>query len=344
MYEKIQEKLVEIGSQQNFIIKSISNWAKRVSLQHHLNVMAGNHSTSIQYLIAKNLFLAKVKRALGFDRCISFGSGAAPLSIDTKKYFLSLDLPIFQIYALSESSGCHSFSVVGSPSLETIGKGMPGTLTKIRDPDVNGHGEMMIKGRHVFMGYVNEEEKTYEALTEDGWLMTGDIAFIDDDGYIFITGRLKELIITAGGENIPPNHIEQLVKSELPAVSNVVLIGEGKKYLTVLLTLKTLISSETGIAKDDLSVESIKWMKELNLKYTTVSEIINAGPDATVLRAIQDGIDRANKNAISNAQKIQKFRILSHDFSIPTGEYGPTMKIKRNFVIEKYRGIIDSMY
>lgn len=166
---------------------------------------------------------------------------------DTKKYFLSLDIPIIEIFGMSECSGGHSFSVVDSPSFETIGKGLPGTQTRIRNPDGQGHGELMMRGRHVFMGYVGDIDKTYETILDDGWLATGDIAYVDNDNYIYITGRLKEIIITAGGENVPPNHVEQLVKSELSAVSNAFLVGDRKKFLTVLISLKTHMAPDTGL-------------------------------------------------------------------------------------------------
>lgn len=344
VYEKMQEKMLEIGSQQNCLMRCIGSWAKRVTLQHHMDIMAGKPSSSFQYKIAKKFILSKVKLALGFDRCLTFATGAAPMSSETKQYFLSLDIPIIEIFGMSECGGGHSFSVQDTVSLDTIGKGMPGCQSRIRNPDVNNHGELMMRGRHVCMGYLDDIDKTYETILEDGWLATGDIAYIDHEGYIFITGRLKEIIITAGGENIPPNYIEQLVKSELPAVSNAFLIGDKKKFLTIIITLKTLMASDSGMPLDELADETIKWLEKLDLSYTKLSQILDNGPDPFVLKAIQEGIDRANRKAISNAQKIQKFRILPHDFSIATSEIGPTMKVKRNVVLEKYRDVIDSMY
>lgn len=144
--------------------------------------------------------------------------------------------------------------------------------------------------------------------------------------------------------NVPPNHVENLVKAEIPAISNAFLVGDRKKYLTVLITLKTQMAPETGIPLDDLAEETLKWIEGLGLNFTTLSEILDNGPDPTVLQEIQKGIDRANKKSISNAQKVQKFRILPQDFSMTNGEYGPTMKVKRNVVIEKYKDIIEKMY
>jgi len=118
-------------------------------------------------------------------------SGAAPMGTDTKKYFMSLDLPLVEAFGMSESTGGHSFTTIDLSSFDTIGKGLPGVQTKIRNPDEHGQGEILIKGRHVFMGYINDQEKTFESIDEDGWMATGDVGCIDNDGFIYITGRMK---------------------------------------------------------------------------------------------------------------------------------------------------------
>ena len=246
-------------------------------------------------------------------------------------------------FGMSETTGGHSMSNLNQQTFETIGRQLPGGQTKIINPDENGHGEICCKGRHIFMGYLHEKEKTMEAIDDEGWLKTGDVGYIDRDGYIFITGRIKELIITAGGENIPPVAIENLVKSECSAISNSFLVGDKQKFLTMLLTLKTEMDNE-GAPKDELAPETLTWLEGMDLKYQKLSEILAAGPDPKVMQALQEAIDRANKNAVSNAQKIQKFAILPQDFSISTGELGPTMKLKRNSVVDKYREIIEKFY
>lgn len=287
VYEKMHEKMLEIGANQSFLMRAVGSWAKGVTLQHHMDRMAGKPSNTFQYQLAKKFVISKVKQAMGFDRCSTFSSGAAPMNVETKKYFMSLDMPIIEIFGMSESSGGHSFSKTDAPSFETIGKGLPGVLTKIRNPDENGCGEIVIKGRHVMMGYVAELDKTFESIDEDGWLSTGDIGHIDNDGYIYITGRLKEIIITAGGENIPPNHCEMLVKNEIPAISNAFLVGDKKKFLTILVSLKTQMAPETGEPLDDLAMETVKWLDSLDLKYTKLSEILEAGPDPTIMSTLR---------------------------------------------------------
>lgn len=146
---------------------------------------------------------------------------------------------------MSEISGAHTLCVEGATNLETIGMTLPGMKTKIINPD-DGQGEICLNGRHIFMGYLNDKEKTKETIDNDGWLHTGDMGRIDEKGFVYITGRLKELLITAGGENIPPVPIELQIKTELPHISNAFLIGDKRKFLSVLLSFKTEVDSDTG--------------------------------------------------------------------------------------------------
>lgn len=238
VYEKIHEKMTAIGSQITGLKKMIATWAKNVTLQHWLEHIEGKDTQSLQYKIARNFILSKAKTALGLSRCKTLASAAAPMSVEVKQYFMSLDLPIVEAFGMSESGGAHCVSSPESFNLETIGKQLPGVETKIINKDENGHGEICMRGRHVFMGYINEEEKTIETLDDEGWLHSGDIGYVDTNGFFYITGRIKELIITAGGENIPPVHVEHLVKKELPGISNAFLVGDKKKYLTMLVTIK----------------------------------------------------------------------------------------------------------
>lgn len=238
VYEKIYEKMTAIGAQITGIKKLISTWAKGVTLQHWQGVIEGKDAQSLQYKIAKNLILSKVKAALGLQQCKMLISAAAPMSPEIKQYFMSLDLPIMEAFGMSESGGAHCVSSEDAFNLTTIGKALPGVETMILNKDENGHGEVCMRGRHVFMGYINEPEKTKEALDDEGWLHSGDLGYVDQNSFVYITGRIKELIITAGGENIPPVHVEHLVKNELPVLSNAFLVGDKRKFLTMLVTLK----------------------------------------------------------------------------------------------------------
>lgn len=342
VYEKFQERMLQAGAQAGFLKRLIAKWAKRVTLSYYLRAMNGNPGISLQYRLARALILGKIKEAIGFDRIKLLAIGAAPASIETKKYFYSLDMPLVDMYGMTECTLSHCISKPDYYNMATVGRPMLGTEVKISNPDENGSGEIYVKGRNVFMGYYGDQEKTIEAFDEDGWFRTGDVGYLDENNFLFITGRMKEIVITAGGENIPPIHVENLVKSECSAISTAFLIGDRRKYLTMLIALKTEIDMD-GNQLDDLAVESLKFMESLGLTYKKLSEVLN-GPDATVTAAINEAIRRANKNAISNAQKVQKFAFLPHDFSLPTGELGPTMKVKRHFVVNKYKDIIDGLY
>lgn len=191
VFEKIHEKLLAVGAQSTGVKKIVATWAKSVTLQHYINVMEGNPANSWQYKIVKTYILSKVKAALGLDRCASIVSAAAPMSPDVKKYFMSLDLPLMEAFGMSETGGAHTLTSPDSYNFETIGKPMSGVETKIINKDANGHGEICLRGRHIFMGYINDLEKTNEAIDKDGWLNSGDIGYIDDTGFVYITGRLK---------------------------------------------------------------------------------------------------------------------------------------------------------
>uniref|UniRef100_A0A8C1KNG0 Long-chain-fatty-acid--CoA ligase ACSBG1 n=1 Tax=Cyprinus carpio TaxID=7962 RepID=A0A8C1KNG0_CYPCA len=223
------------------------------------------------------------------------------------------------------------------------GKVVPGCQYKLVNVDGDGIGEVCFWGRNVFMGFLNMEDKTKEALDEDGWLRSGDLGRVDEDGFLYITGRIKELIITAGGENIPPLPIEDAVKQELPIISNAMLIGDKRKFLSILLTLKCTINPETTEPTDILSLEAVEFCQRLGSQSTKVSDIIG-GKDKLVYQSIEEGIARVNSKATSNAQRIQKWIILGKDFSIVGGELGPTMKLRRPAVLQIYHSEIESFY
>ncbi|XP_031832484.1 acyl-CoA synthetase bubblegum family member 1 isoform X2 [Nomia melanderi] len=373
VWEKIYEKMQSVARNNGVIKTWIASWAKSQGLFYNMNKLNGTDFKHWGYLFAKWLVFNKVKATLGLNRCNLCFSAAAPLSTEIKKYFLSLDFVVLEAYGMSECSGAHILSTNENCRLGSVGMTLPGLSTKLDKPDSSGEGEICLKGRHVFMGYLMEPAKTAEIFGEDGWLHSGDTGTEDSDGYVYITGRIKELIITAGGENIPPVHIEQLVLAELPALSNALLIGDKRKYLTILVTLKTEMDNETGAPKDEFTPDTLKWLQSIGSQAKTVSEVINSRDPVVstiaitnyynlynnvifnsdiykfyhlfqVYDEIDKAIKRANLKVISNAQKVQKFQILPHDFSLPTGELGPTLKVKRNVVHKMYKDLIDDMY
>uniref|UniRef100_A0A673A7S6 Long-chain-fatty-acid--CoA ligase ACSBG2 n=1 Tax=Sphaeramia orbicularis TaxID=375764 RepID=A0A673A7S6_9TELE len=336
VWEKMQEKMKSVGAKSSTVRRKVAAWAKDVGLQTNLTKM--NH-----YHIAKKLVFKKVRKALGLERCNKCFTGAAPITKDTLEFFLSLNIPLYELFGMSESSGPHTISVPEAFKLTSCGKEIPGCKTKLLNPDEEGNGEICLWGRHVFMGYLNMPDKTEEALDAEGWLRSGDLGKHDHNGFLFITGRIKELIITAGGENIPPVPIEDAVKEHVPLISNAMLIGDKRKFLSMLLTIKCQVNSESGAPEDELTPEVVELCRKLGSTATRVSEICG-GRDRAVHGAIQDGINRVNDKATSNAQRIQKWIVLDKDFSIVGGELGPTMKLKRPVVLKMYKEQIENFY
>lgn len=346
VWEKMQEKMKSIGAKSSTVRRKVAAWAKDVGLQTNLSRINQNGATArtpFSYHIAKKLVFKKVRKALGLDRCNKCFTGAAPITKDTLEFFLSLNIPLYELFGMSESSGPHTISVPEAFRLTSVGKEIPGCKTKLQSPDEEGNGEICLWGRHVFMGYLNMADKTEEALDAEGWLRSGDLGKHDQNGFLFITGRIKELIITAGGENVPPVPIEDAVKEHVPLLSNAMLIGDKRKFLSMLLTVKCQVNPETGVPEDELTPEVIELCRKLGSTATRVSDL-TGGKDRAVNAAIQEGINRVNEKATSNAQRIQKFLILDKDFSITGGELGPTMKLKRPVVVKMYKEQIENFY
>uniref|UniRef100_A0AAR2J035 long-chain-fatty-acid--CoA ligase n=1 Tax=Pygocentrus nattereri TaxID=42514 RepID=A0AAR2J035_PYGNA len=316
-------------------------WEK---MQEAMKAIGMFHKPSFFYLQLNLtcLLLCRVRAALGLDRCRNCFTGAAPITKDTLEYFMSLNIQLYELYGMSESTGPHSISCANNYQIMSCGKVIPGCRTKLDKPDADGNGEVCFWGRHVFMGYLDMPEKTEEALDSEGWLHSGDLGKHDKNGFLYITGRIKELIITGGGENIPPVPIEDALKEEVPIISNAMLVGDKKKFLSMLLTLKCQ-ADENGEPTDELSLLVVEYCRQHGVIASKVSEIVN-NKEPAIYKAIQEGVDKVNAKAISNAQRVQKWTLLSRDFSISGGELGPTMKLKRPVVTKMYKEEIDKFY
>jgi long-subunit acyl-CoA synthetase (AMP-forming) len=321
VWEKIQAKMMAAGAQNSPLKKKIAAWARKQGLAGGYAEQEGKPKPFF-YGLANKLVFSKVREKLGFDRCRLLISTAAPISMDTLEFFLSLGLPLTEVYGMSECTGPGTLSLPEPFKFRTgwAGPAVAGTTIKIAED-----GEVFMKGRHVFKGYFKNDAATAETIDKDGWLHSGDVGKIDDIGFLKITDRKKELIITAGGENIAPQVLESKLKS-IPVVANVVVIGDRRQYVTALFTLNP---------------------ERLD------QELINAGSPAKNMaeaatcpkfRAyVQQKLDAVNAT-LARVQTIKKFTILPNEFSVEGEELTPTMKLKRRTVNTKYAKEIEDMY
>lgn len=341
VFEKIEESLKGIGANTKGLKKKLADWAKGIALKGNTNKEAGQ-SVPFGWTIASGI-LKKVSKALGLDRTKMIFTAAAPISKSTLLYFQSINIPLFEIYGMSETGGALTMATPSRSRITSIGTIVPEAEYKIGNSDEDGSGELCFRGRMNFMGYLNNIEKTKETIDEDNWLHSGDVGKVDEDGFFYITGRIKELIITAGGENIAPVPIEENIKTEIPLIGTAMVIGDKRKFLSCLLTCQVEIDLETGLPRDVLLPSAQAYLKGLGLDCTKPEELTIDMPE--VLRnAIQTAINDANKKAVSNAARVQKWKLLPLEFTTAGGELGPTQKLRRPHVMKMYKETIDEFY
>ncbi len=265
---------------------------------------------------AERLVFSKIRERLG-GRIRLAASGAAPLGKELARFYSAIGLPLIEGYGLTEG-GVACLNPIPRPKSGSIGVALPGVELRLADD-----GELLIKSPALFSGYYKDPASTALVL-RDGWLYTGDIAELDSQGYVYITGRKKELIVSSNGKKIYPARIEGLFKTE-PIVNQIVLIGDRLPYVTALVTVNVA------------SAESLKGVQALKSEPGKLAE---APP---VLDEIRKAVARVNKQ-LAPFEQIRKFRVLERDFSIETGELTPTMKVRRNRVLENHRALVSELY
>ncbi|MFH0786079.1 MAG: AMP-binding protein [Pseudomonadota bacterium] len=273
----------------------------------------------LAYQLAHLAVFRKLKKRLGFDRVRLGFSGAAPISHNILKYFQSIGIPIREGYGMTETTGITHMSDESHFKLGTVGRALPGTEVRIAED-----GEILVRHKGIFKGYFRDEENTKEALV-DGWMHTGDVGEIDAEGYLKITDRKKDLIITAGGKNIAPQYIENLLKFS-PYINDAVVIGDRRKFLSALIVI------------DEENV--VKYAQDQKVQFTTFASLTKT---QEVIDLIQTEITTVNKQ-LARVENIRKFRILDKKLYTEDGEVTPTMKVKRKAINAQYKDLIESMY
>ena len=320
VWEKIQAKIIAGAAQNSGLKKKIGMWAKGVGLKAG-NAEQRGEGPPLLHGLADKLVFSKVRAALGLDQSRLQVTSAAPISRSTLEFFLSLGVRIVEVYGMSECTGPTTISPPPHKyRTGKVGLPLPGTEVKIA-PD----GEICMRGRHVFKGYYKNPEATAEALDDEGWLHSGDIGEFDKQGFLQITDRKKDLIITAGGENIAPQLIEGLLKA-IPAVSQAVVVGDRRKHLAALITIDETKVSE-AIAESG----------------SPASDMATAAECPKVRDWLFKQVEGVNQN-LARVQTIKKIAILPADLSIEGGELTPTMKVKRKIVNQKYSDLIEGFY
>jgi long-chain acyl-CoA synthetase len=307
VYEKIHTAVLQGLEEAHGAKRRVGEWALRIGYEVSRLRQAGKPvppALVLRHRIADRLLFSKVKGRLGGRLRFGF-SGGAPLAKEIGEFFHAIDIVIFEGYGLTE---CTSAATVNRPDafrFGTVGPALPGFELKLAED-----GELLIRSETVFAGYFKDPDATREVLDDDGWLRSGDIAAIDEEGYVTIQDRKKDIIVTAGGKNVAPQNLENLLKLS-PIVSQAVVVGDRRPYVAALVTLDPACGLDPG------------------------SDEARA--------AVQEAVDAANAD-LSRFEQVKRFRILPRDFSPEAGEITPTLKLKRRVVEQHFAAEIDQLY
>lgn len=329
VFEKMQEAMLKVGATSSPVAKAIANWAKNVGSRASSIKDSGGTSMPWGYTLCKKVVFEKVKDKLGLDQCRIIVNASAPVQKVTVDYFKSLDVRIHDLYGMSEATGPISLNYPDY-RVGTSGKIISGVEVKIVNEIAPGEGELCFRGRNMFMGYLGNSEESAKTMDDEGYIHSGDIGKLDSDGFLTITGRAKDLLVTSGGENIAPIVVESSLISAMSAIARAFAIGDHRKFVSALL-----------IPCVDENGKLIGPAALVNEDISTGEQAIN---DEKWKSYLEDGIGKANDDAVSNAAKIKQYRLLGADFSVDSGELTPTMKVKRGIVLKKFSDTIESMY
>lgn len=321
IFEKVRAKVMT-GAQSG-VKGKIFNWAFSVGYKTIPGRLEGSEPAGllgIQYAIADKLVFSKLKDRMG-GNIKFFVSGSAALSREVQEWFYAAGLLILEGYGLTETSAATFVNDPRATRFGTVGPAVPGTEVKIADD-----GEILVRGAGVMRGYHGNDEATAEVLSADGWFATGDIGELDDHGYLRITDRKKDLIKTSGGKYVAPQKVEAAVKAASPYVSQVLVHGEGRKYISALITL------------DPEAITT--WAKE-NGQDATDATALSAS--AAVKQLIDGHVAQANRK-LERWETIKKFEILPQEFTVDGGEVTPSLKIRRKAVERKYSDTLNTLY
>jgi long-chain acyl-CoA synthetase len=314
------------------IMMSDATWLKKLLFQASLKIgkkyaaLTTSHQPvprwlRLAYSVAHFATFRKLKERLGFDRVRLAFSGAAPISPDVLRFFQAIGIPLREGYGMTEGTGVTCANQGERVKIGTVGQALPGVEVKLA-----GDGEICFRGGNVFKGYFRNPQATAEVLEPDGWMHSGDVGVLDAEGFLKITDRKKDLIITAGGKNIAPQNIENQLKFS-PYINDAVVIGDRRKYLVAIIVI------------DEDNV--VKYAQDNKIQYTTYATLTQ---HPEINKLIQKEVDAVNKT-LANLETVKKFTILSKKLFVEDGEVTPTtMKVKRKYINEAFKDVIEGMY
>ncbi len=324
VWEKFYSSVVIAVKEASAVQQAAYAWSIGVGRKIADKVLAGQPVGGLlkfKFTLARWLALNNARKLIGIHRARFLVTGAAPISPELIKWYLALGIPMLELWGMTETGGASTCNPLTRIRLGTIGPATNHNEVKI-DPKT---GEILVRGPNVFMGYLNQPEKTAETIDAAGWLHTGDVGTMDADGYFKITDRMKDIIITAGGKNITPSELENELKFS-PYITDAVVIGDRKPYLTVIVMI------------DQENVE--KYAQDNDVPFSNYASLTKA---PQVQELIQDELDRVNKK-FARVEQIKKFFLLDTQLSAEDEELTPTMKLKRKLVQQKYATQIEAMY
>jgi len=324
VWEKFYSGVMIALSEAGRLQQAVYAWAIGVGRRIAERVLEGQPvpgTLKAQFRIARWLALDNVRRMVGIHNARFLVTGAAPISPELVRWYLALGVPMLEVWGQTESGGASTGMPVSRIKPGSIGPACGYNEVRV-DP---ASGELLIRGPNVFMGYLNQPDKTAEAIDAEGWLHTGDVGTVDDEGFFRITDRMKDIIITAGGKNVTPSEIENELKFS-PYITDAVVIGDKRPYLTALIMI------------DQDNVE--KYAQDHDVPFSNYTSLTRA---QQVVDLIQREVDKVNAR-FARVEQIKAFRLLETQLGAEDEELTPTMKLKRKFVQQKYASLIEAMY
>jgi long-chain acyl-CoA synthetase len=325
VFEMFQEGLLRNVAKEPSRKQQIFNWALSVGERRTGRIQDRQtvpFLLAFKWWLADRLVFSKIRGRLGLDRLKLFLTGSAPLPKATAEFFSALGVTILEGYGLTETSPLVAVNRPGRIKFGTVGPPVKDVEVKIATD-----GEILVRGPNVMKGYYNMPDETAEVIDADGWFRTGDIGEFDEDGFLKITDRKKDLLVLANGKKVAPQPIENLLK-ESPYISQVILFGDKQSIVTALVV--PLFERVKG------------WVKERGINASSIKDK-ELAQLAAVKHLIQEEIERLSGH-LANFEKIHRFSLIDHELTLEGGEMTPTLKVKRRVVMEKYRDLIEAMY